>query len=76
VVIETVVRATLRPVDTMSGQPINPNDSQSKDVHRWLNAPETNIAIFSFLLNLAWEFWQSPFFEGHAVESVTDGAAI
>jgi hypothetical protein len=50
----------------MCGQPINPNDSQPEDVHRWLNAPETNIAIFSFLLNLAWEFWQSPFFEGLA----------
>jgi hypothetical protein len=50
----------------MSGEQINPNDSQSKGAHRWLDAPETNIAIFSFLLNLAWEFWQSPFFEGLA----------
>ena len=28
--------------------------------------PEFNILIFSFLLNLAWEFWQIPFFRGMA----------
>ena len=26
--------------------------------------PEVNIAIFAFLLNFVWEFWQVPFFEG------------
>ena len=36
---------------------------------RWqtgLNAPEIQIAIFALLLNLPWEFWQSPFFAGLA----------
>lgn len=50
----------------MSGEQMNPNDSQPKGAYGWLNIPETNVAVFSFLLNLAWEFWQSPFFEGLA----------
>jgi hypothetical protein len=29
-----------------------------------LDAPETNVAIFAFLLNLAWEFAQVPLFAG------------
>ena len=37
---------------------------------RWLanvsGTPEFNIFVFSFLLNLAWEIWQVPFFEGMA----------
>ncbi|HZR03102.1 MAG TPA: hypothetical protein VFA81_08020 [Burkholderiales bacterium] len=37
-----------------------------KPVHRWLDAPEVNIVIFSFLLNMIWEFWQTPFFAGLA----------
>jgi hypothetical protein len=28
--------------------------------------PEFNVLVFSFLLNLAWEFWQVPFFRGMA----------
>jgi hypothetical protein len=28
--------------------------------------PEFNVMIFSFLLNLAWEVWQVPFFRGMA----------
>lgn len=28
--------------------------------------PEFNIPVFSFLLNLAWEYWQVPFFRGMA----------
>lgn len=28
--------------------------------------PEFNVTIFSFLLNLAWEVWQVPFFRGMA----------
>ena len=31
---------------------------------RLLDAPETNVAIFAFLLNLPWEFAQVPFFAG------------
>ena len=27
-----------------------------------LNLPEFNVAIFAFLLNFVWEFWQVPFF--------------
>jgi hypothetical protein len=30
---------------------------------RWLNLPEWNIAIFSFLLNFVWEIQQMPFFQ-------------
>lgn len=28
--------------------------------------PEPNVVVFSFLLNLAWEMWQVPFFQGMA----------
>lgn len=31
-----------------------------------LDAPEFNIVAFSFLLNLPWEYWQVPFFQGMA----------
>ncbi|HEV2150070.1 MAG TPA: hypothetical protein VGR37_21920 [Longimicrobiaceae bacterium] len=31
-----------------------------------LRLPEVNVAIFAFLLNFVWEFWQVPFFEGMA----------
>ena len=31
-----------------------------------LNVPETNVAIFAFLLNFPWEFFQVPFFAGMA----------
>ena len=31
-----------------------------------LQTPEVNVVIFSFLLNLAWEMWQVPFFLGMA----------
>ena len=37
-----------------------------KAIHCWLNAPELNVAIFSFMLNMIWEFWQTPFFAGLA----------
>jgi len=29
-----------------------------------LRTPELNVVVFSFLLNLAWEVWQVPFFRG------------
>lgn len=31
---------------------------------RWLDLPEVNVGIFTFLLNLVWEFAQVPLFEG------------
>ncbi len=31
-----------------------------------LKSPEFNVVVFSFLLNLAWEYWQVPFFRGMA----------
>ncbi len=31
-----------------------------------LKTPEFNVVLFSFLLNLAWEYWQVPFFRGMA----------
>jgi len=40
---------------------------------RWLSnlsgTPEFNILVFSFLLNLAWEYWQVPFFRGMAEQT-------
>lgn len=37
---------------------------------RWIaslpGTPEFNVLVFSFLLNLAWEVWQVPFFRGMA----------
>ena len=33
-------------------------------MQRFVDAPETNVAIFGFLLNLPWEFAQVPFFAG------------
>src|ERR1700675_3412405 len=33
---------------------------------QWLDAPEFNVVVFSFLLNMTWEFWQTPFFAGLA----------
>lgn len=29
-----------------------------------MNWPETNVALFAFLLNLPWELWQIPLFKG------------
>lgn len=31
-----------------------------------IDTPEVNVVLFSFLLNLAWEMWQVPFFQGMA----------
>lgn len=31
-----------------------------------LDLPEFNVFLFAFLLNLPWEFWQVPFYEGVA----------
>lgn len=36
------------------------------DGPRWLGTPEINVVVFSLLFNLAWEFWQTPFFGGLA----------
>ena len=40
---------------------------------RWLEnlptTPEFSVVVFSFLLNLVWEYWQVPFFRGMANES-------
>ncbi|WP_036488456.1 hypothetical protein [Myxosarcina sp. GI1] len=33
------------------------------DFLRWLNLPELNVAVFSFLLNFLWEMQQMPFFQ-------------
>jgi hypothetical protein len=30
------------------------------------STPEFNVLVFSFLINLAWELWQVPFFQGMA----------
>ena len=38
-----------------------------------LRTPELNVLIFSFLLNLAWEIWQVPFFRGMADQPHWEG---
>ena len=35
-------------------------------VQEFLRTPELNVMVFSFLLNLVWEYWQVPFFRGMA----------
>lgn len=37
-----------------------------KSATELLGAPELNVVAFAFLLNLAWEMWQVPFFLGMA----------
>ena len=40
--------------------------TESRSAGGILNLPETNVAIFAFLLNFPWEFLQVPFFLGMA----------
>lgn len=40
-----------------------PNHLRGLRSFRWLNLPEWNIAVFSFLLNFVWEMQQMPLFE-------------
>lgn len=44
---------------------------------RWLaglpSTPEFSVLVFSFLLNLAWEYWQVPFFRGMADQPHWEG---
>lgn len=44
---------------------------------RWISnlpgTPEFNVLVFSFLLNLVWEYWQVPFFRGMADQSHWQG---
>ena len=42
------------------------------DLFRWLNTPELNVAIFSFLLNFFWEIRQMPYFRVSSEFSYTD----
>ena len=35
-------------------------------LHRMLELPELNVALFAFLLHFVWELWQVPFFRGMA----------
>lgn len=41
--------------------------------HGVMNWPETNVALFAFLLNLPWELWQIPLFKGMPSTSHWDG---
>ncbi len=41
-----------------------------------LDMPEVNVAIFSFLLNFLWEFWQVPFFQEMANKTHWTGIKI
>lgn len=36
----------------------------SRTAGRGLELPELNVAIFAFLLNFVWEFWQAPLYRG------------
>lgn len=47
-----------------SRQLIDKPESNRKVRLRLLNMPELNVAVFSFLLNFPWEFWQVVFFIG------------
>ncbi len=38
--------------------------------------PETNVALFAFLLNLPWEIWQIPLFKGVASLAHWDGVIM
>lgn len=38
--------------------------------------PETNVALFAFLLNLPWEMWQIPLFKGTSSLAHWDGVAM
>ena len=42
------------------------------NLSRWLNLPELNVAIFSFLLNFFWEIRQMPYFRVSSEFSYTD----
>lgn len=33
-------------------------------MREWLDLPEVNVGIFTFLLNFVWEFAQVPLFQG------------
>ena len=39
----------------------------------FLKTPEFNVVVFSFLLNLAWEYWRVPFFRGMADQPHWEG---
>lgn len=41
-----------------------------------MNWPETNVALFAFLLNLPWELWQIPLFKGVASLAHRDGVIM
>jgi len=41
-----------------------------------MNWPETNVALFAFLLNLPWELWQIPLFKGMPSLSHWDGVIL
>ena len=38
----------------------------TRGLERLIFTPEFNVVLFSFLLNLPWEVWQVPFFQGMA----------
>ena len=44
-----------------------------KAIDTLLQAPEFNVAVFSFLLNLVWEYWQVPFFREMADQPHWEG---
>ena len=41
-----------------------------------MNWPETNVALFAFLLNLPWEMWQIPLFKGMPSLAHWDGVIL
>ena len=41
-----------------------------------MNWPETNVALFAFLLNLPWELWQVPLFKGMPSLAHWDGVIL
>ncbi len=61
-----VLRNSRRQAAAINAQIITRADRHMKPSAAWLRIPEFNVLIFSFLLNLAWEVWQVPFFRGMA----------
>jgi hypothetical protein len=55
---------------------VSRHTSNRNDGPRWLCTPEANVVIFSLLLNLAWEFWQTLFFAGLAEGSHWKGVLL
>lgn len=53
---------------------MSPSDDLAQT--RLLDLPELNVAVFAFLLNFVWEFFQVPFFRGMAAAPHWEAAQV